>query len=115
MQERHSNRTQYFNEQSITTSRYVIPYINSIRKIEPGTKVLEIGCGEGGNLLPFVDMGCSVVGIELLRHQFENAEKFYEHTRNKTWQSLQSDSTQTPTSRMDSHRSQHIQLHVGDR
>lgn len=83
MQERHSNRKQYFNEQSITTKRYVIPYINSIRKIEPGTNVLEIGCGEGGNLLPFVDMGCSVVGVELLRHQFENAENFYQNHPNK--------------------------------
>ena len=58
MQERHFNRKQYFDEQGITTAAYVIPYINDIKPITSTLKILEVGCGEGGNMKPFLDMGC---------------------------------------------------------
>lgn len=77
MQERHKNRQLYFEEQAQTTQKYVIPYINDILEISPSTKVLEIGCGEGGNLKPFLDLGCQVVGIDLNKQQIENAKKFF--------------------------------------
>jgi len=76
MQERHINRQLYFEEQALTTQKYVIPYINEVYKITPSTKVLEIGCGEGGNLKPFIDIGCNAVGIDLNENQIENAKKF---------------------------------------
>ncbi|HMP31544.1 MAG TPA: class I SAM-dependent methyltransferase, partial [Saprospiraceae bacterium] len=63
MHERHKNRDQYFKEQSITTKKYVLPYGNEFMKIDQNTRVLEIGCGKGGNLLPFLELGCSCVGI----------------------------------------------------
>jgi len=28
--------------------------------LTPDTRVLEIGCGEGGNLLPFAEKGCNI-------------------------------------------------------
>jgi cyclopropane fatty-acyl-phospholipid synthase-like methyltransferase len=65
MQERHSNRKRYFNEQGLTTAKYVIPYISDLIAITPETTVLEIGCGEAGNLKPFLDMGCRCVGIDI--------------------------------------------------
>lgn len=65
MQERHLNRKQYFNEQSISTRKYVIPYIEEVMPISATTRVLEIGCGEGGNILPFLEKGCSVIGVDL--------------------------------------------------
>ena len=76
MQERHSNRRQYFKEQSITTEKYVIPYIEKIISINENTKVLEVGCGEGGNLLPFIERGCPCVGIDLNEKQIKNAAIF---------------------------------------
>lgn len=76
MQERHDDRKSYFDEQGITTKKYVIPYIEHVRKIEKGTRVLEIGCGEGGNLSPFIDLECEVVGIDLSGKQIENAKRF---------------------------------------
>ena len=57
MQERHRNRKLYFDEQVQTTERYVIPYIEAVYPLHEGLRVLEIGCGEGGNLKPFLDRG----------------------------------------------------------
>lgn len=81
MQHRHQDRQQYFNEQSESTKKYVIPYIqqgmeNTIGK---GCRVLEIGCGEGGNLHPFLEMGCECYGVELSEGNYNNALKFFEN------------------------------------
>jgi len=77
MQERHQNRQKYFQEQVYTTGKYVIPYIQTVMNVRPETRVLEIGCGEGGNLKPFLDMGCNVVGIDILPNKIENARSYY--------------------------------------
>jgi SAM-dependent methyltransferase len=78
MHERHSDRVLYFREQAQTTSKHVFPFIEDIIKPGPGVSVLEIGCGEGGNLLPFIEAGCyRVVGIDLSENKIENARKFY--------------------------------------
>ena len=76
MQERHKNRKIYFEEQGITTTQYVIPYLEEVMTIDSNTRVLEIGCGEGGNLLPFVERGCEVVGIDLNCPQIERAKQY---------------------------------------
>lgn len=77
MQERHTRRDKYFEEQAFTTERHVIPFINEVKHINHGTEVLEIGCGEGGNLKPFVDMGCQVTGVDILEGKINNARKFF--------------------------------------
>ena len=63
MQKRHTNRERYFEEQAQTTRNYYIPYIKEYTGNLPN-KVLEVGCGEGGNLLPFAELGCDVIGID---------------------------------------------------
>lgn len=78
MQERHKNREKYFQEQSITTKKYVIPYINTEFEIKKTSRILEIGCGEGGNLLPFLELGCNVVGVDILPQKIENAKRYYQ-------------------------------------
>lgn len=76
MQERHSNRSKYFSEQIYTTRQYVIPYIEKHLLLTPETSVLEIGCGEGGNLVPFMDLKCRVIGIDISPHKIELANDF---------------------------------------
>lgn len=41
-----------------------MPYIDRFLKVDKGLKILEIGCGEGGILLPFARKGCDVVGVD---------------------------------------------------
>ncbi len=80
MQGRHTNREQYFKEQVYTTEKYVIPFVREIRKLDGSVSVLEIGCGEGGNLGPFLDMGCErVVGVDLSKGKIENGKKYFEN------------------------------------
>ncbi len=78
MQERHSNRKKYFDEQVITTERYVVPFLQEFIKIDSTISVLEIGCGEGGNLKPFLDLGCSVTGVDFAEGKIENGKKYFE-------------------------------------
>lgn len=77
MQERHVNRQLYFDEQGETTRKYVIPFISKLHSVTSSSRVLEIGCGEGGNMAPFLDMGCQVMGIDINQWQIENAHTFY--------------------------------------
>ncbi|MDR2853828.1 MAG: class I SAM-dependent methyltransferase [Prevotellaceae bacterium] len=78
MQQRHTDRQRYFNEQVYTTEKYVIPFIEQACAVKAGLRVLEIGCGEAGNLQPFLDKGCICTGIELSEKKIAQANKFYE-------------------------------------
>ena len=77
MQERHTNRKKYFDEQVFTTEKYVIPFIGKTIIIDENLSVLEIGCGEGGNLKPFLDIGCKVTGVDLSEKKIENGKHFF--------------------------------------
>lgn len=76
MQERHTNRSRYFEEQAQTTRSYYIPYIKKFMDDLPA-KVLEVGCGEGGNLLPFAESGCEVVGVDIAASRIKQAQTFF--------------------------------------
>ncbi|MGB1247721.1 MAG: class I SAM-dependent methyltransferase [Chitinophagales bacterium] len=78
MIKRRQDREIYFKEQDYTTATYVVPYISQYKSIDSTIRVLEIGCGEGGNMKYFVDKGCEVVGIDLNEKQLERAQVFLE-------------------------------------
>ncbi len=77
MQKRHKDRELYFQEQARTMERHVIPFIESARALPENARILEIGCGEAGNLLPFLDQGYLCTGVDLAAHRIQNAERFY--------------------------------------
>ncbi len=92
MQERHTNRKLYFEEQAYTTQKYVIPFISKHMTVTPATRVLEIGCGEGGNLKPFMDLGCHCTGIDIVENQINNAREYFcDHPNFKNLELLASD------------------------
>lgn len=83
MQKRHRDRKIYFEEQSITTQNYVIPHLNKYTSTKD-ISVLEIGCGEGGNLLPFLQNNCQVVGVDLAKDKISNGKRYLsEYIKNK--------------------------------
>lgn len=55
MTNRYNNRRQYFDELARTSKEYLSEYIRSYKELSSGSLVLEIGCGEGGNLVPFAE------------------------------------------------------------
>lgn len=78
MQNRHTHRQIYFNDSAATSREYYMKYINSIVPFATiGINVLEIGCGEGGNLLPFAEEGCKVTGIDLSATRIKQANEFF--------------------------------------
>ncbi len=80
MDERHTNRELYFKEQGTTVSKYVLPFIEEVKEINENTSILEIGCGEGGNLVPFLERGCKrIVGIDMAANKIANAKEYFSH------------------------------------
>ncbi len=77
MQQRHLNREKYFEEQVITSRKYYLDYIEKHFSIQPGTRVLEIGCGEGGNLIPFAEKGCTITGVDRSPERTAQALTFF--------------------------------------
>lgn len=85
MQERHTNREKYFSEQAYTTEKYVIPYIQSINSgilLNNDFNVFEIGCGEAGNLKPFLDLGCECLGVDISIDKINTGRSFFENHPN---------------------------------
>lgn len=74
---RYTDRGRYFSELAETSERYYLDYLRRFKAFGKGTRVLEVGCGEGGNLLPFARCGCEVVGIDLAPGKIENAARFF--------------------------------------
>ena len=53
MQRRHLDRKSYFKELAQTSQEYYLPYLLRFCQIRASMNILEVGCGEGGNLVPF--------------------------------------------------------------
>lgn len=83
MQKRHKNKPQYFDEQALTTQKFVLPFIADLVKFNSETTVLEIGCAEAGNLKPFLELGCQCTGIDISCGRIELAKEFYKDHPNR--------------------------------
>ena len=46
-------------------------------------KYWEIGCGEGGNLKPFANIGCQVFGVDMAQIRIEQACQFFSEEKLK--------------------------------
>lgn len=66
-------------EQQVENSRsYVLPFIAATKTPGKDVHVLEIGCGEGGVLLPFAEAGCQCTGVDLDLKRINLANNFLE-------------------------------------
>ena len=78
MQARHLDRKRYFEDSAITSARFYFSYINRFHPITKASRILEIGCGEGGNLKPFAEAGCHVTGVDMAKARIGLAKRFFE-------------------------------------
>lgn len=77
MGNRYQDRHQYFDKLVETSAAFYVDYIRQYIPIADGTRVLEVGCGEGGNLLPFALIGCEVTGVDFSEKKIENARNYF--------------------------------------
>lgn len=77
MQKRHGDRSLYFNELVATSKEFYIDYITRNCNHYLPKRVLEIGCGEGGNLLPFAELGAYVEGVDLNEEKINFGNKVF--------------------------------------
>jgi len=74
----HSNLQARFDQQVDNSQEFLLPFIEESIKIQPGIKVLEIGCGEGGVLKPFIKKGAWCLGVDLSESRIRRAQQFLE-------------------------------------
>lgn len=72
----HRDKKKYFDINVANVQQYVLPFIQAKYPLQAHMRVLEIGCGEGGVLKPFLDMGLQGVGVELDATRLMLAEEF---------------------------------------
>lgn len=72
----HRDEQVRFQQQVENAREYLIPFIEQALPITSMVKVLDIGCGDGGVLLPFLERGCVCTGIELDSLKSVFAERF---------------------------------------
>lgn len=76
-QSRYTDSEKYFDELSVSSRKYYFPYLKEFKTFGLGTSILEIGCGEGGNLLPFSEAGCRVTGCDLSERKICTADSVF--------------------------------------
>lgn len=72
----HKDTRVRFDQQVENSREYVLPFIEMTKTIQPGTRVFEMGCGEGGVLLPFAERGCICLGVDLNEERIDLANEY---------------------------------------
>ncbi|MGC4058870.1 MAG: class I SAM-dependent methyltransferase [Chitinophagaceae bacterium] len=71
----HTNIQVRFDQQADNSAHYVLPFIESTHVIDATTSVMEVGCSEGGVLRPFLERGCTCLGVDLEQNRIDNANR----------------------------------------
>lgn len=79
--EHHLDATLRHKQQVDNSRDYVLPFIQQEFPQLEGLRVMEVGCGEGGVLTPFLEKGCNCVGVDLAPDRIELAKVSF----NNTW------------------------------
>lgn len=72
----HSDALLRFQQQADNSRNDVLPFIEEGLPVQKFMHVLEIGCGEGGVLLPFLEKGCPCIGVDLVPERIRLASHF---------------------------------------
>lgn len=67
------------HQQQVDNARkFLLPFLEEVVSLGKDTRVMEIGCGEGGVLIPFIERGMTVVGVDLNESRINNANALNE-------------------------------------
>jgi SAM-dependent methyltransferase len=72
----HKDQVVYFETQYENAKNYLVPFIEQQMSINSETRVLEIGCGQGGVLKAFIERGMKAVGVDLNQSKIQTAKEF---------------------------------------
>jgi cyclopropane fatty-acyl-phospholipid synthase-like methyltransferase len=61
----HSDPIAKWQQQYDVTKSHIVPFVLDMHPIAPGGLILEIGCGEGGVLKAFTEMGFRCYGVDI--------------------------------------------------
>ncbi|MBK9109129.1 MAG: class I SAM-dependent methyltransferase [Saprospiraceae bacterium] len=78
MFEYHKDKDRYFEMQYLTARDFIIPFIQTSKKLDPDFRVLEIGCAEAGVLKAFLEISAIAVGIDLNKSRIELANEYHQ-------------------------------------
>ncbi len=67
-----------FDQQVDNSASYIVPFIEHTAALRPGMRVMEVGTGEGGVLVPFINKGCWCLGVDLAPERIEYANELLE-------------------------------------
>ena len=56
--------------------------MSDFTELTPKSRILEVGCGEGGNLVPFAQLGCKVTGIDIAECRIKEAKAYFSEISN---------------------------------
>ena len=82
MQKRHTDRKMYFRDLEITSKEFYISYLSDFTELTSKSRILEVGCGEGGNLVSFAQLGCKVTGIDIAECRIKEAKAYFSEISN---------------------------------
>ncbi len=61
----HKDARLRFQQQVENSEHYVMPFVEENFSLKTGMQIMEVGCGEGGVLQPFLKKGCQCTGVDL--------------------------------------------------
>lgn len=73
----HKDRNKYFELQRKNSEKYILPFIEQRKTVSADTRVLEVGCRDGGVLYPFLQKGAQITGVDLAEAMLNDAKKRY--------------------------------------
>lgn len=73
----HKDKQIRYQQQVDNSKAYVLPFIEETKTVDSNTTVLEIGCGEGGVLEPFLEKGANCVGVDLNGVRIDIANDYF--------------------------------------
>lgn len=74
----------YFHDLEVTSKEFYIDYVSKFTTLNPKSRILEVGCGEGGNLAPFAKLGCSVTGVDIAECRIKEAQQYFADVSNNS-------------------------------